>query len=112
MVEVVIAAQADELDRRIVESPANFLTLLVIERRLDAVGMSRAKLDAEHTRLFAVRDQRRQVPVVPPSVGNQAKTQLRIRRRSAEGRTKSESHRRRARRCLNESPTIESTILH
>ena len=49
------------------------LPLFAVQARLDAVGVGRAQLDAQHVGLRAVGDQRRQVPVGAPLVGDHAK---------------------------------------
>ena len=48
------------------------------EARLDAVRVRGAQFDAQHARLLAVGDQRRQVPVLAPEVGDQPELHLEI----------------------------------
>src|SRR5262249_47541347 len=67
------AAQADQLDHAVGETLGHFSPLGRAQRRLDAVLVGAAKLDAAETGLLAVLDDRRHVPVFAPVVGHQSK---------------------------------------
>ena len=72
VVELLGAADADASDASVGKVLADFLPLIVVERRFDAVLVRRPQFDAQHAGLLAIGQQRRQVPVLAPLVGDQA----------------------------------------
>ncbi len=65
-------AQPDQLDARIGKAANDILPLGFVERRFDAVLVPAAQLDAGEAGLLQVLDQRGQVPIGAPHVGDKS----------------------------------------
>ncbi len=69
-VETLVAAHTHQRYEAVVEAFFYFLALVGIKAWFDAVFMRGSQLDAEQFGPLAVSNQRRQVPIFTPEVGN------------------------------------------
>jgi hypothetical protein len=72
-----VAANPDAFDFGVGESLADFHAFRLSKSGLNSMFVSRAKFNAQATRLGTIRNQRRQIPVLAPLVSDQPKLDVR-----------------------------------